>query len=433
MSPGAAKVDREVTLVHLLEVVKGHWKAIVAVGVLTLLLNVGVFLALPVAYQAESSILLSRSRSKAEPTGIDTTSVGSDAFALALQSGEVMEKALKKFNLDQPPYEYDVQELQQTISIWALRRENTLQVRVKLRNLQEGTQKLVADIANFFLEEADKLAKELLKQDIERSVALLEEEYRRSEQRLEEYRKHYQAVKLGAKIESQRKVLDSLGFGLSKLMEQFSIAQYDYANNSALVEALDRLLADEKELLSVRRALEEEPALMAAYAEKAGVGASSLYSATSTVQEPNEVYIALRALRDEAQGKMAGAKNALETLPDKIQGYKDDLEATERILNASEEAELFWKGNLTAAQLAFQEVYERREVAAMAIVADRQDLLTWVRAYPPLRPTGLPRPVLATASAVLAMAVLAVLILLLEVFRAIGSSVTGAGKESARA
>ncbi len=428
MSPGSGKVDREVTLVHLLEVVRSHWMAILAVGFFTLVVNVGVFLALPVAYQAESSILLSRSRSKSDPTGIDTTSVGSDAFGLALQSGAVMEKALKKFNLDQPPYEFDVQELQQSISIWALRRENTLQVRVRLRDLQAGTRELVAEIANFFLEEADSLARELLKQDIERSVALLESEYKRSAESLEEFRKRYQSVKLSAKVESQRKVIDALGFGLSKLMEQYSIAQYDLANNSAVVEALDRLLVDEPELLSVRRALEEEPALMAAYAEKAGQAAGALYSATSTVQESNEVYVALRALRDEAQGKMAGAKRALEDIPEGIQGYKEDLEAAERILNSSEEAELFWKGNLTAAQLAFQEVFERRLIAAMAIVSDRQDLLTWVRAYPPLRPTGLPRPVLATASAVLAMAILAVLILLLEVFRAVGDPVTVAGK-----
>lgn len=430
MSPGSGKVDREVTLVHLLEVVRSHWMAILAVGFFTLVVNVGVFLALPVAYQAESSILLSRSRSKSDPTGIDTTSVGSDAFGLALQSGAVMEKALKKFNLDQPPYEFDVQELQQSISIWALRRENTLQVRVRLRDLQAGTRELVAEIANFFLEEADSLARELLKQDIERSVALLESEYKRSAESLEEFRKRYQSVKLSAKVESQRKVIDALGFGLSKLMEQYSIAQYDLANNSAVVEALDRLLVDEPELLSVRRALEEEPALMAAYAEKAGQAAGALYSATSTVQESNEVYVALRALRDEAQGKMAGAKRALEDIPEGIQGYKEDLEAAERILNSSEEAELFWKGNLTAAQLAFQEVFERRLIAAMAIVSDRQDLLTWVRAYPPLRPTGLPRPVLATASAVLAMAILAVLILLLEVFRAVGDPVTVAGKPS---
>jgi capsular polysaccharide biosynthesis protein len=410
-------VDRELSLLHLFGVIQSRWKIILAAGILAGVLNATVFFFIPPLYEASSTILVSRTRSKEESFGIDRTAVEADSYALALQSGEVLEKLQRQFHLDQPPYSFNIEQLRDAVAIWALRRENSLQVRVQLRDRSRNTPSLVSGMANFFLEEADRIATELLKQDMDKSRQIYDEEYERAKRELEEVRSQYQAVRLQSRVEEMKELIKSLGGGQTKLLEALALAQSDFLQKGSQFEKLETYLADEKPVRTLNRALEETPSVLNIYAARTGKAATELYSATASTQVLNEVYTKLRELRDTAAAGYSGAGEALKHLPEDLKDYSERSRAAELILNASEEAVKFWEDRLKTAQASFMEVSKRRALAVMAIASDRQDLISWVRAYPPLKPAGLPRSLLCVAAMLLGMTLLAVLILLLEMIK----------------
>jgi hypothetical protein len=178
------------------------------------------------------------------------------------------------------------------------------------------------------------------------------------------------------------------------------------------------VLERERPTIDLIRALVEEPSVLNRYAAVTGAATAELYGVTSTSSDINLVYVEMRKLRDAVASDVAGASATVRRVPEYIQDYSRRIHEAELILGASEIEVKFWEARLETAQLGFQEVNERREVAVMSIASDRQDLLSWIRATPPLKPAGLPRPLFVVAAAVLTMGVLAVLILLMEVMRA---------------
>lgn len=418
MSPTLPSVEREVTLVHFLRVVQSRWPLILFVGLITGTLTGILFYLTPPLFESTCTILISRTRSKEDALGTDRTVIESDNFVLALQSGEIYGRVLEQFKLSEPPYEFDLDEVRQAVAIWPLRRENAIQVRVQLRDRTANTPQLVADIANFYLGEADKIAMNLIQEDVERSTRLFKSEFDQSRERLEEVRAKYQEAKLASRVEEKKKMIESLGIGQSKYMEAYGQARADAMLKAAQLTDLDQRLQTESPILGVSRALEEEPAFMGVYADRAGKGATSVYSATSATEVPNDVYIKLRELRDTASAELAGAKAVLGSITHTLADYTRRIQESELILNSNEEAVSFWQAVLDSAQLSYQEVYKRFDQAVMAIASDRQDLMSWVQAFPPQKPAGFPRVLVVLASAFLAMTILTVLILLIEVFRA---------------
>jgi capsular polysaccharide biosynthesis protein len=414
----ATAVEREISLLALLDILQSRWKLVLMVGVVAALLNTLLFALSPYTYESTATILVSRTRSKAEPSNIERTLVDTDSFAAALMSGELMEKVLKHYKLDQPPYEMDIESMGRAIGVWAIRNQNSVQVQVRLSNLVENTPQLVADIANFMGQEADRIAREVMDEDIRRSMELFDRDFHRSEKDLEAIRDKLLEVRRRAPTEQKRKLIDSLGNAQAMMYSNLSTAQSDYLNKSAKLLNLNRALQIEKPTIELIRALEEEPSLLNRYSARTGTATTELYDVTSTLNDINLVYVELRKLRDAVASDVEGASAAVQRLPEYIQDYSRQIHEAELILGASEIEVKFWEVRLETAQLGFQEVNERREVAVMSIASDRQDLLSWIRATPPLKPAGLPRPLFVGAAAVLTMGLLAVFILLMEVMKA---------------
>lgn len=426
-----ATVEREISLLALLQVLQGRWKVVLVVGLAAGLINGLLFFMTPYTYESTATILVSHTHSKADPSYSEKTLVDTDSFAAALMSGDLMEKVLKQFQLDQPPYEFDLEAMSRAIGVWAIRNQNSVQVQVHLSNLVENTPKLVADIANFVGQEADRIAKDLMDEDIRRSMEIFDREFARAEKDLNGIKEQYMEFRQNARIEELRKLVEALGNGQSTMAIAYSTAQSDYIIKSAKRDNLERSLQKEKPDIQLIRQLEEEPSLLNLYSARTGKATAELYSVTSTVSDINLVHVELRKLLDGTASDAAGASAALSVLPEYIRDYSRQIHEAEVVLGANEAGLKFWEGRLEAALLGFQEVNERREVAVMAIASDRQDLLSWIRATPPLKPAGLPRALFVVATAVLTMGVLAVLILLMEVMRATLTTVETTTKRTA--
>ncbi len=409
---------REISFLYLLQVIQRRWLILLFVGLVVGGANALLFALTPYTFESTITLLVSRTRSREDSGGVDRTVVDCEAFASALDSPDILDRILQEFRLNEPPYNFDIEDFRKRVAIWAVRSQNSVIVRVRLNDLVEDTPKLVSDVANAFSQEADRIANELLEEDIRRSMALFNQEYERAEKDLEKVRESYREKKLNARIEEMKKLIESLGNAQSQMLIALSQAQSDFVEKSAKQADLDRALTGEKPILDMVRSLEEEPSVLNIYAARTGKATTDLYNATSTRQEINPVFVSLRNLRDAVASDVAGVSEAIHKLPEYVEDYSRQIREAEKILNASEEEVTYWQDRLKTAHMGFGEVSTRREVAVMAIASDRQDLLTWIRAFPPLKPIGLPRFVLAVASALVAMILLTVLILLWEVLRA---------------
>lgn len=419
MNPNTPEsIYREIPILHLFRVIQRKWMLLLFVGLVVGGANALIIGLTPDTFESTATILVSRTRSREDAGGIDRTVVDCDAFASALDSSDILSRILQKYQLNEPPYNFDTEDFRKRVAIWAVRSQNSVVVRVRLKDRVENTPRLVADVANAFSVEADRIANELLEEDIQRSMALFNKEYERAEQDLEKVRTAYREKKLTARIEEMKKLIDSLGNAQSQMLIALSKAQSDYVEKSAKQVELDRGLATEKPMLDMVRSLEEEPSVLNVYAARTGTASTDLFSATSTREEINPVYVNLRNLRDAVASDAFGAAQAMQKLPEYVEDYSRQIQEAEKILNAHEEEVTYWQDRLKTAHLGFEEVSTRREVAVMAIASDRQDLLTWIRAYPALKPIGLPRAVVAVAFALVAMMIVTVMILLWEVLRA---------------
>jgi len=418
VSDGPTTRESEITLASLVRLAVGSWKLLIGVGLVAAIVAALVVQMVPPTYEASSTILVTRSRAKDQMVGLDTTVIELDSYAAALESEEVLERLLEEFRLESPPYEFDLDRLDDAVSISPLRNENSIRISVELPALDEETPKLTAALANAFAVEADKVSKELLEADIERSLAFYEDQYQESEDRLEDIQEETYRVKSTAPIEEKTRYINNQERLQSQLQTSWALALADLKQKEPKMDVLSRIVAEEEPLRTVTRLLEEEPALLDVLAARMGRSATELYSATSTTQLINDVYTNVRSLYDETVADVAGLRRAVEELPESIAECTTNIQKAEVVLSASQALIDHYENLLETAHLGFREVYKKYELAKISIVSDRQDLLgEWIRAYPPTKVSGVPKPILVATSAILAMFLFLVFLFFIEVIR----------------
>lgn len=411
--------ETEITLAHLLKLTVGYWKVLLVVGVAAGVLAAIVLQLLPSSYEASSTILVTRTRANEQMVGLDNTAIQLDSFAAALQSKEVLERLFENFRLDGDPYRYDLERFEHAVTIAPLRNENSIRITVKLPALMEETPELTANLANAFAAEADEIANSLLEEDIERSLEFFESQYRESENRLDEIQRETYRVRSTAPIEEKTRYITNQEMLQRQLQASWALALADLVQKEQRLEVLRGILEEEEPLRTVTRFLEEEPSLLGVVSDRTQASAADLYRATSSAQLINDVYVNVRDLHDGIAADVAGLRKAVEDLPESIDECTENMRAAEAILSACQALVKHHDDLLETAHLGFREVYSRFEMAKLSIVSDRQDLIGgWVRAYPPTRVSGAPKPVLAVTSAVLAMSLFLAMLLLIEVARA---------------
>ncbi|MCA9410763.1 MAG: hypothetical protein KC917_01055 [Candidatus Omnitrophica bacterium] len=418
MNEPISPTESEITLAGLVRVAAGSWKPLLAVGIVAGVLAGIVLEMIPAKYEASSTILVTRTRAKDEMVGLDTTAIELDSFAAALESEEILEDILEQFNLGAAPYEFDIEEFDDAVSITPLRNENSLRISVELPALEDGTPKLVADLANAFAMQADSISRRLLEEDIERSLSFYRSQYQESEDRLNQIRDETIRVKASAPIEEKTRFITNQEMLQRQLQTSWALALADLEQKEEKQKVLGQIVAEEEPVLTVTRLLEEEPAMLDVVAARTGRSATELYSATSSSQIINDVYTNVRRIYDEISGDVAGLRRAVEELPKEIEECTRRIAEAEEILNASQVMVDHYDNLLETAHLGFRDVYKKFELAKIAIASDRQDLIgEWIRAFPPQKVSGAPTPVLIVTSALLAMLLFLVILFFIEVIR----------------
>lgn len=406
------------TLAGLVKLATGSWKVLLVVGLIAAVVAGIVVELVPPTFEASSTILVTRTRAKEQMVGVDTTVIELDSFAAALKSESVLGRLLGEYKLDLPPYDFDVDRFDGAVTIAPLRNENSIQITVELPASDQETPQLVADLANAFAAEADKVSKKILEEDIKRSLVFYQSQYEESEARLEEIRQESYRVRSTAPIEEKTRIITNQEMLQRQLQASWALALADLKQKERKLEVLGRILEKEEPLRTVTRWLEEEPALLDVVAEKVGASADDLYSATSTTELINDVYTNLRGLYDEISGDVAGLQKAVQELPENIEECTLNIRAAEQVLNASQALVDHYDNLLETAHLGFREVYKKYELAKISIVSDRQDLIgEWIPAFPPQKVSGVPKPVVIVTSSCLAMVFFLIFLFFVEVIR----------------
>ena len=261
-------VERELTLLSLALLAVKRWKTLLAVGLAAAVVAAVVLWFKPVTYEATGKILVMRTRSSDKAVGLDRTVIEPDYYASVLKSDGVLGVILEKMRLDEAPYRFDIERLRGAAKISPLRNESSIEVTVKLPAMEESTPQKVAQLADAFIEEASRITDELLEKDIQRSMRLFDGEYEKACAQLEKVRGQYQEVFLTAPIEEKTREIENLHMFQRQLQASLAIAIADYEQKKAKLATIEDLLAGEDRLLSVTRALEEEPSLLAVYAAR---------------------------------------------------------------------------------------------------------------------------------------------------------------------
>ena len=418
MNETNAPIESEVTLAGLIKVAIDSWKTLLGVGVASGLLAAIVLQLIPPKFEASSTILVTRTRAKEEMVGLDTTAIELDSFAAALKSEEILEGVFGEFGLANPPYEFDLDRFDDAVSISPLRNENSLQISVELPAMDEGTPKLAADLANAFAVEADRISKKILQEDIERSLTFYRAQYQESQERLDEIEQQVFFVKSTAPIEEKTRYITNQEMLQRQLQTSWALALADLKQKEEKMVVLAKIIADEEPLVSASRFLEEEPGFMEVTSARTVASATELYSATSSTELVNEVYVNVRRIYDETLGDVAGLRRAVEELPQDIEECTLNIRAAEKVLSASQAEVDHYTNLLETAHLGFREVYKKYELAKISIASDRQDLIgEWIRAYPPQKVSGAPTPLLVLTSSIIAMMFFLVFLFFVEVIR----------------
>lgn len=408
-SDGIQLVERELLITDVVRWIISQKKLLSIFFVVALVCS-GILIYLkPLQYSTTTRILVARSRTR--ETGVsDQTVVEVDSFASALASDQVLEPLVGEFELDQPPYSFSLVDMRNAIKIDPLRNEQSIRVRVKLPDLSDDTPQLVAAIANAFAGQAEQIAQKTLEEDIARTRAYFDHEFERSNQRLETTRDSYQEVFLTAPVQQKQMLIENLMLQERTLRTELAKAQSGFYLAQGQVKNYLEMLDDELPVMQLQKSLDEEPAFMGVVADGSGMDARQVYSATSTTEEENPVYTSIKSNYAEALAEAEGYARVIAELPDRIADLNHEVRAAELVYNACKEAVTFWEARLESAQEVFKDVLDRRESAVLAIVSDRQDLLQWTRAYPPIRASGLPRPVKIVLLTVISTALFAIML-----------------------
>jgi capsular polysaccharide biosynthesis protein len=410
-------VEREVTLLGLTLLAVRRWKMLVAVGIAAAILSGLVLSVTPASYQATAKILVKRTSSSEDSYGIDRTVVEPDYFAATLESDAVLQRIIEMGGLHQEPYKFSPERFRGAVDISPVRNENSLLIQVRLPAIDENAPEKTAEVANLFVEEASRLAEDLLTQDIRRSLALFDEQYRVAESNLESVRDSYREAFVEAPVEGKTKEIENLALYQRVLQNSLALAQSELETKSPKLPVLEGMLQGEDRTLIVSRSLAEDAGLLLVTEAATQSSSRELFTATAYTEVINDVYTNLRNLRDTTQADVKGLSQAVEQLRTDISSINSQIEAAERVRNASQEEVEYWADRLETAQLTFRAVDERHKVAGMAIAADRQDMISQYPAIAPIKPSGVPRVLLVAMAPIIAMIIFLALLFVIEIIR----------------
>ncbi len=214
----------------------------------------------------------------------ETPSVDLDGMAAQLTSPAILAQVAQRLNLAGPP-----ESLAGRISVSRARGANTLEVVVTGQDPREA-----AAIANAVAEAYVELMAELSQAKLRTAAGILQAAIRDEAANLEQARlKLTDFLRAGPGLEELRGEFSRKVDLLTQYKARLISLQVEVASASAELAALERDLAEQPKLLTVQRALLDDPLLHAAEAERSETSSWAGAGLTVTAEEVNPVHVDL--------------------------------------------------------------------------------------------------------------------------------------------
>jgi succinoglycan biosynthesis transport protein ExoP len=230
-----------------------HWPWIVAGGSACAAGALIVSLFLPSVYRATTYLLISESRigEPARDTNLQQMAM-LPTFIPFVDNDALIEESLKKLKLDQPPY---------NLTLDLFRRRNYLDVRAPKStrllelNIEFPDARLAADLANEVAQGAVQYNQRLNISDTVSTQEFLRKQLDRAlEAQTEAASQRLRALE-EARIEDREKELSILLAEKDHLSTQLQQLRLDLVQNQGRTKSLEKALADEPELISLKRSV----------------------------------------------------------------------------------------------------------------------------------------------------------------------------------
>jgi polysaccharide biosynthesis transport protein len=387
--------ETEISLNTVVRILTRRWKWVVG---MTVVVFCAVFiishLMLKDQYTARVKILVTKSKTGEKIQPVDFTMLELDTYVHLMTSRDTLLEALKKFQLDQPPFDYDIRQFESCISVSPLRNTDLLEIQVTLPDPEKA-----AAVVNFLAEKAQENNFNMLIRESEQSRRMFESEVTQGKGQLEEAAQNLARFMAESETVPSEQGIRNAQEALSKMLQDKSFNVTLYKESKAKIEELSRIVDREPETRFLKRTISEDRDMLDLQREQ--MPEADLVDLLSLKVENENINFAYDKARTElinASKDYVGALAHYEAMQLEIDQLRQHIRKAEQELAEKKRLE----EELRIAGISYQEISRKNSEAKTTIASERQELTVVEHAVKPKRPSGPNRLLLAVSGAVFA-------------------------------
>jgi polysaccharide biosynthesis transport protein len=268
----------------------------------------GIGVSSPKMYEATSALIIVAPKTTA--AGEISPTVSNATFRALVENRSLAGQVVAEFKLGESPFRLTAQKfLNDCLTVEAVRDTNLVKVSVRL-----PAKDLVAKVANRYAALAEDLSQRLNQEEALRARDYIKSQVDQARDRLREAEGRLEQFRKTAQIELLRKDVDS------KLLQRGALLQLlvDIQTEKARLTRAEEELASRTQIGTIRRTIDQDPALMEA-AREAGAGQRALLGLQFKSEYVNLVYEGLEQVITASRAKLAGLEKQRTELID-VQG-----------------------------------------------------------------------------------------------------------------
>jgi len=387
--------DTEITLQSLIRIFTRRWRRVVGFSVLVLIV---VYLAslvlLEDQYTASVTLLVSKSKVGEKTMPFDYTMLELDTYVSLVKNRDSLVEALEIYALDEPPFGYRLEELEDCVEVRQPRNTDLLALEVTLPDPVKAR-----EVARFLVQRATEQNLELLQLESKQSRDMFHDEVLEAHQTLIQaasnlsgFMKQARTTTSEAFIENAQKAIWNL-----KQDRAFNIALQD--ESKARVEILNRIVADLPEIRELKRAISSEQEFQDLLRQRnPDLNLEDLLSIEMKNESFDLSHYEAKKAWIEASGDLHGASAHVAAMSAEIDWLEEQIRVAEQELAMKTRFE----EELKIASFSYEDIAKRDAEARSTITSERQKLTVIEHAMAPERPSGPNRLAIALSAALFA-------------------------------
>jgi succinoglycan biosynthesis transport protein ExoP len=390
---------------------KRHWRWILLGSAFCGFIALVASVFLPKVFRATTYILVSDSKIGPSSQYAMWQFAMLPTYVPFVDNDAIIDQAIKKFHLDQPPYD---------LNLDRFRRKDILDVRTPKStrllelNVEFPDARLAADLANYLAQSAVEFNDRVNDSDTVATQNFLRQQLQQATTRMADAAKRKLEVKEIAHIESREKELQILLAEKDQLSREVGQLRLAYAENQEKAKSLKQELSSEPRTLRLTKSMLNERFLEQANAKSAPEGFTPLSMTEETVNTArNEIQKGYVDASVGAAGELGGIKTATSRLQQIDQQLRQLLANITRFRSEIDAVD----HDYALAQDAVESASRNYQNASVTVSSKNQDLKQLAPAMIPERPVR-PKILLNTVLGIfLGLLVLSGLAMTIESFR----------------